>query len=53
MILKYFSLRKCPFTRPWGRLDKFLPFYFRMITFYLKMREIILTTNKKITKITK
>ena len=36
-ILKYFSLDKGPFTRPWGRLEKSLPFYFMIITSYLKM----------------
>jgi len=37
MILEYFSLEKGPFTGPWGRLEKFLPFYFIIITSYLKM----------------
>jgi hypothetical protein len=32
MILEYFSLEKGPFTRPWGRLEKFLAFYFIIIT---------------------
>jgi hypothetical protein len=36
-ILEYFSLEKGHFTRPWGRLEKFLPLYFRSITSYLKM----------------
>ena len=38
MILEYFSLEKGPFTRPWGRLEKFLAFYFIIITSYLKGR---------------
>jgi len=37
MILEYFSLEKGPFTEHWGRLKKFLHFYFRIITSYLKM----------------
>jgi hypothetical protein len=37
MILEYFSLGKGPFTGPWGRLEKYLPFYFRTMTSYLKM----------------
>jgi hypothetical protein len=37
MILEYFSLVKGPFTGPWGRLENFLPFYFRIITSSLKM----------------
>jgi hypothetical protein len=37
MILKYFSLGKHPYTGPWGRLEKFLSFFFRIITSYLKM----------------
>jgi hypothetical protein len=28
MILEYFSLEKSPVTRPWGRIEKILPFYF-------------------------
>jgi len=27
------------FTGPWGRLEKFLPFFFRIITSYLKIVE--------------
>jgi hypothetical protein len=37
MILEYFSLGKGSFTKPWGRLEQFLPFCFRIITSYLKM----------------
>ena len=40
MILEYFSLGKIftgHFTRSWGRLDKFLPFYFRITTSYFEM----------------
>jgi hypothetical protein len=37
MILEYFSLGKGLFTGHWGRLEKFLPFYFRIITSYLIM----------------
>jgi len=37
MILEYFSLEKGPFTRPLGRLEKFLPFYFWIITSNLKI----------------
>ena len=37
MILEYFSLGKGPFTGTWGRLEKFLPFDFRIITSYMKM----------------
>ena len=33
MILEYFSLGK----GPWGRLEKFLSYYFRIIISYLKM----------------
>jgi hypothetical protein len=43
-ILEYFSLGKGPFTEPWGRLEKFLPFYFRIITSYSKMSNIIKIT---------
>jgi hypothetical protein len=37
MILEYISLGKGLFTGHWGRLEKFLPFYFRFITSYLQM----------------
>jgi hypothetical protein len=37
MILEYFSLGKGPLTGPWGRLEKFMPFYFRIIASYWKM----------------
>jgi hypothetical protein len=37
MILKYISLGKGLLTSPWGRLEKFLPFYFMIITSYLKV----------------
>jgi hypothetical protein len=38
MILEYFLLGKGPvITGLWGRLEKFLPLYFRIITSYLKM----------------
>jgi hypothetical protein len=37
MILEYFSLGKGPFTELCERLEKFLLFYFRIITSYLKM----------------
>ena len=37
MILEYFSLGKGSITGPWERLEKFLPFYYRIITSYLKM----------------
>ena len=37
MILEYISLGKSPFTGPWGRLEKFQAFYFRVITSDLKM----------------
>ena len=40
MILEYFSLGKGPFTELYERLEKFLLFYFRIITSYLKMSGI-------------
>jgi hypothetical protein len=30
-------LGKGAFTGPWGKLEKFLPFYCRIITSYMKM----------------
>jgi hypothetical protein len=39
MILEYFSFEKGPFIGLWGRLEKFLPFHFRIITSYLKKVE--------------
>jgi hypothetical protein len=37
LLIEYFSLGKGPFTRPWGKQEKFMPFYFRIITSYMKM----------------
>lgn len=41
----FFIWENCLFTKPWGMLEKLMPFYFRINTSYLKMSGMSFCSN--------